>query len=262
MIPNIFVVGAQKCGTTWLHDYLESRGDICLPKGVKETFYFDRYFDKGNAWYESHFSPCEDMLCRMVLEIAPSYFSNHNAQKRLPSYAPGAKIIVMVRDPVARAWSHYLHLKRYGYTNKPLLEAVQDFPEIIESSLYEKHIDIWKNAFGEKSVLVFSFEELVRDPVSFVNHFCDAVGIPRNDKLESITRKSNEASASRNFYLAKVVNMVADYCRQRKLYFVVNFLKKIGLKKLVFGCGGAGKKKEMLSPRERRWLASIIQKKA
>jgi hypothetical protein len=46
--PDAMVIGPMKAGTTWLYSYLISRGDVCLPEGVKETFFFDRRFNKGN----------------------------------------------------------------------------------------------------------------------------------------------------------------------------------------------------------------------
>src|SRR5690554_3991052 len=102
-------VGPMRAGTTWLHHALSQHPEIVLPR-EKETFYFDRYFDRGEAWYAAHFE--ERLGSALYGEIGASYFSSDAARERIYASSPGALIIVSVREPAERAFSSFIHLTR------------------------------------------------------------------------------------------------------------------------------------------------------
>lgn len=114
-LPKVLFVGPQRTGTTWIYEYLRARGDVALPKDVKETWFFSHFFEKGVNWYASHFTSQKPSNC--VVEVDPTLFSHPEAPKRVYDVlGSDVTIICTLRDPVKRSISHYLHAKRYGWT--------------------------------------------------------------------------------------------------------------------------------------------------
>ena len=80
--PFALFVGPTKSGTTWIHRYLESRGDVALPAQMKETFFFDKVYDNGFDWYANLFPPESDG--RLRAEVAPSLLRRRSSMPSRP----------------------------------------------------------------------------------------------------------------------------------------------------------------------------------
>ena len=139
-LPDFYVVGAQKCGTTSLHAYLNSHPSICLPAG-KETKYFvrdDRY-QLGLDHYlgQWHERPTENQL---IGEVDPDYMYFEVALERMASVLnmKKTKFIFVFREPVARAFSQYLMTYRRGVEELDFEEAVVAEPERIKRGFRER----------------------------------------------------------------------------------------------------------------------------
>ena len=109
---RFFGLGPQRSGSTWLDGCLRQHPQCALPVKTKETFFFDRYFDRGLCWYERQFDVGREV--RAVGEVAPSYFGYPDAPIRIAQLFPDARLIITLRNPIERAWSHFLHLWRKG----------------------------------------------------------------------------------------------------------------------------------------------------
>jgi hypothetical protein len=118
--PDFLCIGAQKAGTTTLHDLLQRHPDAFVPE-VKETHYFSLHFDQPLAWYERHFAAARP--AQIVGEITPYYLFHPAAAARIAGQLPTARLIVLLRDPVERALSGYFHAKRHGMEPLPIDEA-------------------------------------------------------------------------------------------------------------------------------------------
>lgn len=237
-LPNAVIIGPMKSGTSWIQDYLRARGDVALPDGVKETFFFDRRFEKGSEWYAGHFRRMEPGRHKLVVEVAPSYFHSPDAPGRMHCVLGDVTLIVALRDPVRRAWSHYLHLRRYGYTAAPLRKAVRDFPEILEASRYKTCLARWEAFFPKQRIYILQQEELARSVEAYAQRLCYALAIPFVSPPESLRRRSNMAALPKSFLLAAVGDRTAHFLRARRMYGVVNFAKRAGLKGVFFGRPG------------------------
>lgn len=118
-LPDFIIVGAQKGGTTSLYKYLEQHPQV-LKASRKEVHFFDENVDRGVRWYRSHFPSRReleqraDKLGKSVItgEASPYYIFHPHAVRRLAALLPDTKLIVLLRDPVARAFSHYQHQLR------------------------------------------------------------------------------------------------------------------------------------------------------
>lgn len=124
--PDFVIIGGQRCGTTSLYDYLTQHPEIA-PAARKEIHYFDNHYDRGPAWYRAFFyrasvhrlfSPC------LTGEATPYYLFHPHAAARLAADVPAAHLIVMLRNPIDRAYSHYLYEVRLGNETAPFAEAV------------------------------------------------------------------------------------------------------------------------------------------
>ena len=108
-LPNFLFVGPARTGTTWLHGVLYHRA--WLPRGTKETHYFDSFYDKKLDWYRAYFRRCRG---RRWGEVTPTYFQKPEVRERIARDVPNCKIICTLRDPVERAYSTYRVFVREG----------------------------------------------------------------------------------------------------------------------------------------------------
>lgn len=121
LLPNTIILGAQKAGTTALFDRLAAVPGV-LVSCVKEVHYFDLGGSRGLDWYRAHF-PLDDeaeALCRrgidpIVLEASPYYLFHPAVPGRMAAALPNARFIVLLREPLTRAWSHYWHERSRGF---------------------------------------------------------------------------------------------------------------------------------------------------
>lgn len=255
-LPNALVIGPMKAGTTWLHDYLALRGDVCLPAGVKETLFFDHRFHRGEHWYASHFRQFDPHRHRAVLEVASSCFHCRAAPERIRKTLGTIPLIIVLRDPVGRAWSHYLHLSRKGYTRQPLRQAVRQYPEIVTASRYHQQISQWQRAFGRDSLHFLRYDDLIRNPDEFARSLCDALGLPFMEMPQEARGRSNEATVPPSPLFAMLAQRLANRLRDRGIYGLVNAGKRVGLKSVFFGKPNSRALLPSLSEEDRTWLST------
>ncbi|MBS1746342.1 MAG: sulfotransferase domain-containing protein [Bacteroidetes bacterium] len=125
-LPKFLCVGTSKSGTTSLHSILAQHPEICLPE-QKEIHFFDNdeNFKKGVSWYEEQFKQAGPG--QLVGEITPDYMFYDYAPKRiLDLLGNDIKLILMLRNPVDRAYSEYLFNVRRGYFDKPFEQVIEE----------------------------------------------------------------------------------------------------------------------------------------
>lgn len=162
MLPNLIIVGAMKCGTTSLHYYLNLHPQISMSE-VKELNFFvqERNWHKGIKWYESNFTN-KTKICG---EPSPNYTNYpffRGVPKRMYSIVPEAKLIYIVRDPIERIISHYIHNYINALENKTIIEALtrlDDNPYVCRSKYYMQ-LEQYLNYFPKSSILIITLEDL------------------------------------------------------------------------------------------------------
>lgn len=128
--PDFLIIGASKCGTTSLYNYLTSHPQIASARS-KEIHYFDTGFQRGSAWYRSNF-PLRSRLRQtkgahtrvLTGEASPYYIFHPHALRRISEALPQILMIIILRNPVDRAYSHYNHSVRLGYETLSFEEAI------------------------------------------------------------------------------------------------------------------------------------------
>ena len=133
MMPSFLIVGAQRCGTTSLYKTL-AQHPMVLPAVLhKGAHYFDVGYGHGPSWYRGHFpllatarraAPSPDRL-PITGESSPYYMFHPLAGQRIAADLPGVKLLVLLRDPVERAYSAHTHETARGYETEPFERALE-----------------------------------------------------------------------------------------------------------------------------------------
>jgi len=109
--PSFLIIGAQKAGTSALYTYLLRHPQIIGPSNKELNFFWqDRYYEKGVAWYAQQFpilTPDADSTARITFEATPHYLHSQEAPARIWRYNPKMRLIVLLREPLRRAWSQF-----------------------------------------------------------------------------------------------------------------------------------------------------------
>lgn len=253
-LPDGLIIGPMRSGSTWVDRYLRHRGDVGLPEAVKETFFFDKYWQRGVDWYQRRFAAGGSRSYAITVEVAPSYFHHPEAPERIRQALGPVPLVITLRDPVERAWSHYIHYRRYGYTRASLKEAAEAFPEILEASRYRTCLQRWRACFPGSCLYVLDFNTLASAPPQYAAQLCGSLGIDPAPVPSSLYRPQHQAGVPYASWLARLGSTVAWRLRERGLYWSVNLAKALGLKRAFFGRPGSAKSLQP-GPEERQWLA-------
>ncbi len=130
MTPDFLICGAQRCGTTSMFKTLAQHPQIAQPFLRKGVHYFDKNYDRGADWYRGHFPVTFASRLRrrghrpLTGESSPYYMFHPCAAKRIASDLPGVRLIVLLRDPVQRAYSAHSHELAKGFETLSFEEAV------------------------------------------------------------------------------------------------------------------------------------------
>jgi hypothetical protein len=237
LLPSFFIIGPPRTGTTWLYEILKQRA--ILPKGTKETRFFDIHFHRGLSWYQAHYPSSNGT--QVLGEVAPTYFASQQACHRIQELVPTAKVICIFRNPVERLVSLYRVKRAYGFIPWSFEEALRRDPELIESGLYATHLKTWRRTFGSDQVLTTFFDDLRSDPQQYVHTLADFIGIPRFTLPTQALKKiytSESMTHPRSYYRTHRATMIADWLKARRLGHLVGIINSSPVRKLFLG-GGA-----------------------
>lgn len=199
--PSFIGVGAPKCGTTWVYECLEEHPGICMGK-PKEIHFFNRYhgtdsenkgfqLEKGMGAYASHFAECPANA--VIGEFSPKYLFDPDVPELIKRHVgPDVKILIVLRNPIERAFSHYKHFKsKFPEKYTDFETAMEINPDILEWSRYEKYLPAFLNAFPRDQVLVKIFDDLESAPEAFMRDIYRFVGVDETFIPPSVGRKVN-----------------------------------------------------------------------
>lgn len=160
-LPTFLGIGVPKAGTTWLHDLLTQHDDVCMPSRRKELHYLTRHWDRGLEWYEASFP--SDTAASAVGEISPHYLYAAEAVERAAEMPSVHRLVLIVRDPVDRAVSHFRHRQRLDGDVGTFIEFLDAVPEATEWGRYATHLQPWLHRFDRSQLLVLVHELSVLD---------------------------------------------------------------------------------------------------
>lgn len=193
-------VGAGKCGSTWLHDNLAKHPQVC-DSNLKELNYFsDLYDEHPFSWYESQYCDCGPSLIRG--EFSVTYLAHPEAPKRIKRHYPEVRLLAIVRDPVRRTFSNYLHSIRKGDISPKMAfaEFIQDDRNLAPAR-YHEHLARWFALFPRERIHVIVLEEFLSDPLAGYRKLFEFLQIDPSFVPPGYDRPSNEARAYRYLWV-------------------------------------------------------------
>ena len=207
VLPDALIIGAQRCGTTSLYKLLVDHPDVVAPPLGKGAHYFDVGFDRGERWYRGHFPTAiasgrtGPLRRRLTLEASPYYLFHPLVPGRVRELLPDVRLIAMLREPVARAWSQYHHEVARGYETVSFAEAIEQEPRRLAEDLermradpgfhgrhhqhhsylargrYAEQLERWYASVPREQVLVLSSERFFADPASSFAQVTEFLGL-------------------------------------------------------------------------------------
>ena len=190
-LPNLIIIGAMKCGTTSLHFYLRFHPQIRMSREKELDFFVEeRSWSKGVEWYASRFRPAD-----VQGEASPNYSAAlrfPGVPARMHAVVPDAKLIYLIRDPVERLVSHYMHNYSNGHESRTLTEAARD-PVYIDRSSYRRQLDHYLEYYPESSILVMEADELLHRRRAALRRVFEFLGVDPDvrDRRQALRRHTS-----------------------------------------------------------------------
>lgn len=244
-MPDFIIVGAQKSGTSSLYHYLGQHPSLFSSYG-KEVHFFDGglraridNYRKGPSWYRAHF-PTRKQLPPggKTFEATPLYLFNPLVPERMSRLVPDAKLIILMRNPVERAISHFFHEKRKGREPLRILEALQseeerlapamarrDFmdPSFIRHSyklrgVYHEQIARYLEWYPRENMLFLCSEEFFADPQRVLRRVFRFLDVDEEFRITDLEPRN--AAANRVETDGEVYGYLEDFFRfhNQRLY--------------------------------------------
>jgi hypothetical protein len=197
-LPDFLILGAQKAGTTALYAYLRWHPEITGPS-FKEVSFFDRHYVRGERWYRAHLPASRSG--KIVGEASPSYLFHPLAPERVAQMLPSARLIVLLRNPVDRAFSHYQHEFALGREPLSFEDAIDREDERMRGEVehmlndasyfseawwnytylargrYAEQLERWFTTFPREQLLVLLTDELASDPAGTYRRVLEFLGV-------------------------------------------------------------------------------------
>lgn len=244
MKVNLLIIGAGRSGTTSLCEHLKHHPEICFST-MKEIPFFsiEEIYQRGYKYYHSFFKHPE----KPIIASSDTYLLiDRNAPEKIKQYNPDMKIIIIMREPVERAYSSYIYAINNGHQKEEisfkeslLLEdkninqkdiITQNNLGHFYSGLYYKHIKYWMKFFPEKNFLLLKTTDLKNKPSKTLSTISSFLGISDFKNIDEI--HINKASGVKSMFLHRFfIN------RNNSIRKFFGFITPIFFKKIVFNSG-------------------------
>jgi hypothetical protein len=177
--PDFIVIGAMKSATTTLHEQLARQPGFVMSRPKEPNFFSDdRMYARGWSWYSSLFGPAEEAALRGESSTHYTKLPDYpRTVARMMRDLPAVKLIYLMRHPIDRLMSHYVHEQTTGRITVDVHEAIERHHELIEYGRYAMQLQPFLDAYGFANVLPVFFPRLVHHPQSelerigrFLNH--------------------------------------------------------------------------------------------
>jgi hypothetical protein len=232
--PDFLIIGARKCGTTSIYHYL-TRHPSVRPALKKEVFYFDHFFDKGERWYRQHFPTLLETwfftrtigVPAITGEATPSYMTNPSVPRRVRAMNRAIKLVVILRDPVAAAYSSYqFGLLRGNYTaaERPFRELVRNELNVLSTTksvspdahpglllpryVYVNQLTTWLEDFPRHQIHILFLESFIHSPQEHYNRLLWFLGLP-----------PHELNSFKPYNANRYPAMSGDICEQLRSFY-------------------------------------------
>ncbi len=165
-LPDFVIIGAMKCGTSTLHAQLAAQPQFFMSEPKEPNFFSnDEIYAKGEDWYRNLFA---NAPAGAIKGESSTHYTKLPAYPktidRLAARIPNAKFVYVMRDPVERLISHYIHEWTEGRISVPIEDAIEKHPELIDYSRFGYQLAPWIERFGRERILTVDFERMTAAP--------------------------------------------------------------------------------------------------
>lgn len=195
---DLFHIGPQKSGTTWIYNCLKEHPEITTSPDDTIHF-FDMNYHRGEAWFLDHFAASSPS--QKIFDPTYSYIRSPLAPKRIKAHNPKALIALTMRHPVSRAFSHYWHEKkkgRYNFTFEEIMSNYDLFANWVEPGFYAVHIERLLEHFPISQILPQDYDHMCNAPSDFLRELLEFYGITTDFEPRVIDKRLNEAKPTEN----------------------------------------------------------------
>ena len=216
-LPDFFIIGAKKCGTTFLY-HLLTQHPLVEHAASKELHFFDALFDEGVEWYRRCFpSPRWKDGRRIITGEATPLMAHPRAPRRMAKVIPQARLIALLRNPIDRAYSDFQQVVSKGRETRTFDEAIgveklrpldkegntsedegrislDDNSEHLTRSIYVDQLARWSRFFGDEQMLVLKSEDFFERPADTLKLVLNFLNLPEWEPKtrEIIPKKRNK----------------------------------------------------------------------
>jgi hypothetical protein len=223
-------IGAQKAGTSWLAECLREHPDIYMPV-EKELDYWNKTIKCISTRskpllkeeYLSFFNNASDHQVKG--EFSTHYIYDKKSPELIYEEIPGVKIMVILRDPIKRALSHYQHLCKLLDLGCTFEKAVVDYPDILERGLYYKQLDRFFRIFREDQIMVLIFEEALKSPQESISDVYRFLAVDDSFVPATLEKKINVKKIVSNTFLRNLKNRIKNKVWGIRIIKMLNKLK-------------------------------------
>lgn len=196
-LPNLVIIGAMKCGTTSLHQYLNLHPEISMSQMKELDFFIEgKNWERGLEWYKSQFKE----NTKVIGEASPNYTKYHvfpNVAQRMGDLIPDAKLIYLVRDPIQRITSHYLHQVIARAEHRSFDEVFSNLNNnhYVMCSLYAEQLKQFMPYYSLSNILVVSLEDLARNRLAVLKRIFQFLSVCsdfQHPEFSSILHRSSD----------------------------------------------------------------------
>jgi len=215
ILPDFLIIGGQRCGSTFFYNCLKQHPNIKTTLRRKEIHFFDNNFHKGIFWYKSYFPTIPSKYFNKYLfnqevitgEASPYYLLHPLVPSRVHSIIPNAKLIILLRNPIDRAYSHYNQQYRKSTETHSFRKAIDLEKERIEGEIkkilndefhyshllrnysyltrgiYINLIKNWREYFPKNQFLIIKSEELFKNPKNILAKTFKFLDLPNYENI-------------------------------------------------------------------------------
>lgn len=228
---NLVIPGAAKSGTSSLHEMLNQHPEICMSEG-KEPHYFCRtdVYARGPDWHNALFHRTGQE--RIFGESSTGYMIWPEAIARIRRDLDSPKIILLLREPVARTFSHYRWRYRLGLEKRSFLRAMQEdgygydpmqpadygYRSYLQFSNYAEYCPLWEQAFGAENVLMIDSARLKADHVGVQRRCFEFLGVRDCPAEEGVAANRTEDTVTRAPVLGPLSRLTPRWLKRVPLY--------------------------------------------
>lgn len=196
-LPNLIVIGAMKSGTSSLHAYLNRHPDVSMSTPKEPNFFNDHPYGtwrRGVDWYSSHWPG--------PTAVRGESSTNYTKLPRMPGVAarmhsvvPDARLVYLLRDPIERIPSQWLHQVLAGRERRPLAEAVTQpvDNQYVVVSRYHDQLSEYLPRYGMERILVLDLDDLARDPATVMRRVFAFLGVDDSFSSPTFQRRYHES---------------------------------------------------------------------